>query len=293
MSRPTLKQVIGDNTLREFANVNIEGWDVVEKYFKYQQISSLTAEEFINNVQVLDMLLMPEYSQRLTFIKGIIENIGKGSKVNVQSSNRSKVDNKSDNNEGGTNTDTTDKTFTHEDNSKNVTSNSSSSNLSGNNTDDTTNSSKSEDVTGSKSTSEESTKNNEHSTHLEPELYNDSNNGSNRNSVDNTNGNNTNNTDSNTTTKGLNSQQSLNTTNSSSENSGKVTDTDKGSLKHVINTHSKTVQDNLNVTTGEVITQGLSLNLSEEWAKASQEYYNLNTWFVSKASVLFSSITTL
>ena len=113
MNRPTLKEVIGDNTLREFAEVNIEGWDVVEKYFKYSQISSLTAEEFINNVQTLDMLLLPEYSQRLAFIKAIIDNIGKSTNVKVNSKAQAKTKNTRENKVNATNTDTTDNSFTH------------------------------------------------------------------------------------------------------------------------------------------------------------------------------------
>ena len=115
MNRPTLKEVIGDNTLRELAGVNIEGWVVVEKYFKYSQISSLTAEEFINNVQTLDMLLLPEYSQRLAFIKGIIDNIGKGTNVQVNSKSHAKVKNTHENKVNATNTDTNDNSFTHTD----------------------------------------------------------------------------------------------------------------------------------------------------------------------------------
>jgi len=293
MNRPTLKEVVGDNTLREFAEVNIEGWDVVEKYFKYSQISSLTAEEFINNVQTLDMLLLPEYSQRLAFIKGIIDNIGVGTNIQVNSKSHAKIKNKHENKTNATNTDTNDNSFTHTDNSVNSTTNSSQANISGNNKDSVNNASNSKDSTESNNTSNENTKNNDNATHLEPELYNDSNSNGSRKSNDKTTGENNNQSNSNTISSGSNAQESINNATVKSENSGDVTDKGHTEDKHIINSRNVDTQNDDNLTVGETITKGISLNLSTEWAAASKEYYNLNTWFVSQASVLFATITTL
>lgn len=293
MNRPTLKEVIGDNTLREFAEVNIEGWDVVEKYFKYSQISSLTAEEFINNVQTLDMLLLPEYSQRLAFIKGVIDNIGVGTNVNVKTNSHSIIKNKHENKVNAVNTDTNDHSLTHTDNSVNTTTNSSRANMSGNNSDATNNVSNSKDSTESNNNSNEVTKNNDNATHLEPELYNDSNSNGSRNSNDKTTGVNNNQSNSTSSSTGSNAQESINSGSTKSQNSGDVTDKGHTTDKHVINSRNVDTQNDDQLTVGETITKGIALNLSSEWAAASKEYYNLNTWFVSQASVLFATITTL
>lgn len=293
MNRPTLKEVIGNNSLKDFAGVNIEGWDVVEKYFKHSQISSLTAEEFIDNVQALDMLLLPEYSQRLAFIKAIIDNIGVGTNVNVKSKSHSKIKNKHENKVNATNTDTNDNSATHSDNSVNTSTSSSQSNISGNNVDNTNTTSKSKDSTESNNTSNETNKNNDIATHLEPELYNNSNSNGSRNTSDKTTGENNNQSNSSTSSKGSNAQEAINNVTNKSENSGDITDKSHSVNKHVINSRNEDTQDDDNLTVGETITKGISLNLSSEWAAASKEYYNLNTWFISQASVLFATITTL